>query len=176
MARVAMAAASNEPATRAEVQGINKDSISFSWKPSNPPERRLGANRLCCGDYVTLLHALAGVMHTVVISAWFRPYQRQPGTLRSKSLQASEYPLHQGNVGCGVRGANRAVDRDAARGGQVSQHYSSHAQGDLQQGGELGDRMRSGAQPENRAVFCRRRRVGWATSRRDQRLHRKVDR
>jgi hypothetical protein len=67
------------------------------------------------------------------------------------------------------------VYRDAARCGQVSQHHSGHSQGHLEQGGELGDRMGSGAEPENRAVFCRGHRVGWSTSRRDQGLHHEVD-
>jgi hypothetical protein len=64
---------------------------------------------------------------------------------------------------------------DVARCGQVSQHHSGHSQGHLEQGGELGDRMGSGAEPENRAVFCRGHRVGWSTSRRDQGLDHEVD-
>ena len=49
-----------------------------------------------------------------------------------KSLQAGEYPVHQGDIWCGVSRTHRAVYRDAARRSQVAQQYSGHSEGHRQ--------------------------------------------
>jgi hypothetical protein len=57
---------------------------------------------------------------------------------------------------CHVSRAHRAVYRDAPRCGQVSQQYTGHSEGHLQQSGELGNRVGRGTELENRAVFLER--------------------